>query len=185
MTTGRINQVASINNFAHRRLHATTNGEQASHGGKCHSRQPRLKGLHGRISHVSSHAPHPREQRKHVRHNCFKNDSQTWNTCITSRSPRTPSRRSGWTRSDKPHEYHSRGSQHRNRNHATKRDVRLKQDCMPTVRCKSMEPASKNNPNTTHTPSRTVDPTPLNVPHPAMPRQASKWKHRAAPCLHR
>lgn len=153
MTTGRINQVASINNFAHRCLHATTNGEQAStvasviqgnrdYEGTEWERFPCFISCTASERAANTRAP------------------QLLRECVTnmehmhrSEIPQNPSRRPGWTKSDKPHEYHSRGKQHRNRNHATKRDVSLKRDCMPTVRCKSTEPASKNNPNTTHTPS--------------------------------
>lgn len=41
---------------------------------------------------------------------------------------------------------------------------------MPTVQCTSTEPAGKKIPFTTHTPSRLLNPTPPNVPHPAMPK---------------
>ena len=41
---------------------------------------------------------------------------------------------------------------------------------MPTVRCTSTEPAGKTIPFTTHTPSRLLNPTPPNAPHPAMPK---------------
>src|SRR5947208_7452393 len=44
-------------------------------------------------------------------------------------------------------------------------EVSLKRADMRTVRCTSMEPASKNIPITTHTPTRTVDSTQLNGPH--------------------
>lgn len=127
------------------------------------------KGLNGSISHVSSHAPNPREQQIHMHHSCFRSESQTWNTCITSRSPRTPQ---GGLDGQNPTSHTNTIREVGNTGTATtqlKRDVYLKQDCMPTVRCKSTEPASKINPSTTHTPSRTVDP---NTTKRSTPRNA-------------
>jgi len=86
--------------------------------------------------------------------------------------PASPTKRPGWNGSDYPHEYRLVGKQHRNRSWAPKpRRLRWQwKGCMSHVTWAGMEPCNKNIPITTHAPSRPQDLTPLNEPHPTIPK---------------
>lgn len=76
-------------------------------------------------------------------------------------------------RVSKPTKYRQVGMQHRNRPQAPTPQGQAgvnEGESMSTVGCTSTEPADKNNPITTHAPTRAPDSTTLNPPPPTMPR---------------
>jgi hypothetical protein len=111
------------------------------------------------------------------------NTRQTGSTSTTSKSSDHPTKEAADGKGlASQHEYRYIGTQHRNRKRNTKPAMGpmfAEEGCMQTVRCTSMEPASTNNPITTHTPSRLLDSTPPNEPHPTMPKAC---KHMEASC---
>jgi len=64
MTTGRINQVASVNDTAHRASvpHPLMGSQTSTKARVIQGNQPKVKGHHGDTHPCSSHGPHPREQ---------------------------------------------------------------------------------------------------------------------------
>jgi len=117
MTTGRINQVASVNDPAHRAFVATPQGRNGKLGGVRHSRQPKCwRDTMGRASPRSPRVPHPREQPIHMSRKSHRNTRPLRITCITVDSHQQPHMGAlGWKGPDEGHEFRFGGRQHRNR----------------------------------------------------------------------
>lgn len=52
----------------------------------------------------------------------------------------------------------------------------IEDNCVQAVRCACKEPASTHSQNTTHTPTRLLDPTPPDQPHPAWPEPCKQME---------
>src|ERR1044072_5700538 len=158
MTTGRINQVASVDNTARRRLRAPKSEDRSQVAGQAGVEASVFQGSRDSETGWDRNPTfHPMDRiREDGERPCARTDRdsarQKWNPDGTLKSL-------------------ARGTQRRDPAippPGGKDGVRMEVVCMRTVRCASTEPASKSIPITTHTPSRERRLQHCQADHPPM-----------------
>jgi hypothetical protein len=183
MTTGRINQVASIPKPAHSTSLETANGKQNKHRGNRRSSQPNVQGTQLGVQPTFA---------------ASKITTSTWDTAsrtnarygthaLPSHPPSAPPKRPGRNREKKPHKYRT-SRRHRNRDTAPghqRHKVRMSRTaCIPFIaQARSQEAKPSQTQLTCLHVRKTRHQQTNRTPH--CRRQASKQHHKKAPHPHR